>query len=528
VRPNLKLLPRDVPPDNTTSILYCRVSTDDQAGEDKESLPTQEGRTRADAEQRGYATHYTWCDDRSGRDESRLEEIVSWCEAHPGSQAHPKSITVTFDTRWARLKEPRKLPGYELRLEAAGWWLHVLARKRTGDKAMDFAFGALSQGMATKESDEKEDRARVGIGTRVKAGRAPCKVALGYRKVPAGHDKARILYKLDRDPATAPTVVKVFALAAAGKTLAAIETATGVKESTIRQMLSNPVFLGHTVAARAGRRYEAKGANLLVHENTHPALIHRKTWDTVQARLSRNGSRPARRTDGLPYILSGLVRCATCQKPLYGGGGVPKDATPAFRLRHAGYVCKVCGARVNQVEFEGTVATTIAKYLRELDEEGGLGALSKLSVIEKLKGGSTTAIEQQRADLLKRKARLLTLAEETDDPDLAGRLKEITAKLAALDAKRTAKPDPAAVKAEAERSLAGVRAFIAGVTAKQLTPQTVNACLASVLPLIPTATYNPETRLVEVNFRNPFAVLTEAAVVPGKSHSKRSVACPGT
>ena len=86
-------------------------------------------------------------------------------------------------------------------------------------------------------------------------------------------------------------------------------------------ILSNPLYLGHTVNFRTSKKsYKSKQIifrpkeDWVVFENTHEAIIDQDTFDTVQ-RLRDCKRRPTRL--GEMSVFSGLLFCADCGKKMY-------------------------------------------------------------------------------------------------------------------------------------------------------------------------------------------------------------------
>lgn len=152
------------------------------------------------------------------------------------------------------------------------------------------------------------------------------------------------------DEETAPTVQRIFQLCAGGKgpnKIARILTKEeiltpahytyrkyGVAHSemsmdypyawsatTIRGMLENKVYLGHTVGLQTTTLsyknkkeiHRPEGEQIIV-ENTHEALITRELWDIVQSVRAHKKRAPKQMEE--PNLFSGLVFCADCGKPL--------------------------------------------------------------------------------------------------------------------------------------------------------------------------------------------------------------------
>jgi len=135
---------------------------------------------------------------------------------------------------------------------------------------------------------------------------------------------------------------------------------------------------------------------------------------------------------------------------------------------------------------------------RRHPEGGDGGGAAPLAPLPRWRTGSRgryDGVSQRRADIEARKARLLRLAEETDDPEASARIREPNADLKRLDAARASAPDPRALKAEAARRLAAVRgAFKVGRTADAAA---INVELTALRPLIVEAIWDRDTRTAE-------------------------------
>ncbi|HKV71925.1 MAG TPA: hypothetical protein VJN62_11800, partial [Gemmatimonadales bacterium] len=258
-------------------------------------------------------------------------------------------------------------------------------------------------------------------------------------------------------------------------------------------------------------------------EGAHEALVEEKLWRRAQDRLRArgaafaHGARRAAPDGALPYILSGVVRCS-CGRTMVGGGGIPKDATEAERLKWRRYQCKACRGSVQQSALESALFGAVANFFREADEDGRLEKRMRAWVERQVAAGDAEAQASRRADLERRKARLVRLAEETDDGDVTARLREVSAELKALASETADRPDPRALKAHAARWLDTVRK--AFKWKREPDAATVNRELAALRPIILEAIWDRDERTVEVNLR-PFTE-TGLALVPRAPRARHS------
>lgn len=92
--------------------------------------------------------------------------------------------------------------------------------------------------------------------------------------------------------------------------------------TAVRRILSNPVYLGHTINFRTKKKsYKSHSVVFLpkedwvVFENTHEPIIDKDTFDTVQK--LREGVKRRLSIDGEMSVFSGLLYCADCGSKMY-------------------------------------------------------------------------------------------------------------------------------------------------------------------------------------------------------------------
>lgn len=91
--------------------------------------------------------------------------------------------------------------------------------------------------------------------------------------------------------------------------------------TSVRSILSNPVYLGHTVFGRTKTkgfydksRVKTDAEDWILVENTHAPLVSQQTWDTVQ-KLMASRRRETLAKEEIQYF-AGLVKCADCGSSL--------------------------------------------------------------------------------------------------------------------------------------------------------------------------------------------------------------------
>jgi DNA invertase Pin-like site-specific DNA recombinase len=220
--------------------------------------------------------------------ERALGEAVAACE-----RGEAAGIVVAWQDRLSRENGRATAEVWEA-LEQAGARLVCAAEgldTATGDHEMLFTIKAAIAREQWKRHRANWQRAQRSASERgIVNGRAP----LGYRK---GKGK-----RLEIDKAGAAKVREMVKRRLAGESFAAIGRRFRRSHSTVRQILSNDVYLG---IARCGR---------LVNENAHPAILTREQFDAVNASRTRQPIPPGDTTR--ERLLLGLARCQGCGRTL--------------------------------------------------------------------------------------------------------------------------------------------------------------------------------------------------------------------
>lgn len=397
------------PPENAATIVYCRVSDDSQAQDDKASLGTQERHCRAFAEQRGRAVDFAWIDPGvSGRDEERCERLVSWAEAHRRRGDDRGLIVVQDASRWGRFTgRPYASGFYRHRLSRAGWDLEFALQPSTGNRTTDGVVAVLHDAQAAAESEEKGRRAQMGMIGQAKLGRWTGRPPFGFDRVAtsdsgkerrlapyelaASGERVKLVAGADADVRTVRRIFDWFAEGAGVEEIARRlnkekvpgpwvryrerrlrkDGSRGTDKwggfSQIDKFLHCDAYIGRRRlrprilddSPRGGKREFMHPDNWIVVPNAHEAIVDQGVWDKVQARLSkphRPRATPAR------YLLSGLLHCR-CGSLFIGGGGSREFVLSRTAATHV----QVGGKRSR--EFRPAKPGEKATYMRVADRE---------------------------------------------------------------------------------------------------------------------------------------------------------------
>lgn len=261
----------------------------------------------------------------------------------------------------------------------------------------------------------------------------------GYRKDPA--DKNR----LAPDEQTAPIVQRIFERAASGdssRKIALDLNADGVipplkyrvlfrddfspegaarasdlwNYTTVKRILKNPVYLGHTVlgksrkvSVKSKRKVAVPQSDWAVTHDTHPPLVSSALYEQAQKNLGRGRCLSQTQEKVRKSIFSGIVFCARCGHALCSCGTVYKGEREKYWYlscthQRADIADRCDGVRVKYADLLEVVRQDLNQLLALTDEQAK--ALAHAAA-EKQKGCQETVSRQLR--LQQAQARLLTI-----------------------------------------------------------------------------------------------------------------------
>ena len=187
------------------------------------------------------------------------------------------------------------------------------------------------------------------------------------------------------DERTAPTVRRIFALYADGKSYNYIidllnaegrKTGSGNSfgKNSLHELLRNERYTGTYIYNRAPRRIDGhrnahakKGEDDLIRiENGIPAVIDRALWERVQKRMEENRKTPARNKAKIAYLLSGKLFCGHCGSAMVGQSTMVRGKQYAYYDCNAQARLRTCDKkRVRKEEIEqAVVSSTVDEILK--------------------------------------------------------------------------------------------------------------------------------------------------------------------
>lgn len=272
------------------------------------------------------------------------------------------------------------------------------------------------------------------------AGQYIAKVPFGYRRNPL--DK----HKLVIDEAAAEVVRRIFDMAVAGNGYERIAKALTNEQiltptahdgrksvsphkrpydwhySTIRTILNNKAYLGHTVQGRYTTvSYKVKKVVKIPEEqwvcveNTHEPIIQQKVWDMAQGIIHKR-KRSTKR--GAPHIFAGLLRCSDCGNTLSKN---VKDVFGCWQFRTKGKG-NCTNHHITMDRLKAAVLASIRKVSEEVRQDKD-GFISRLSGIgDRQRQLKTEAAQRERGKTEKRLAEILVLVQKAFEQNTGGKL----------------------------------------------------------------------------------------------------------
>ena len=287
---------------------------------------------------------------------------------------------------------------YKARLKKNG--VRVLsARENISEDASGVLMEAVLEGMAEYYSAELSQKVRRGMDINAsKCLATGGHVALGYR---VDEDK-----HFQIDAATAPTVVKIFEMYAAGQTVAQItaqlnrlqlKTSRGAafNKNSLRKLLTNKRYIGI---------YTYKGTET---PGGMPRIVSDELFYKVAETMEKNKKAPARARAKEEYLLTTKLFCGHCKEMMTGISGTSKTGTI-----HNYYTCngrkkKLCDKKNVQKEYIEDRVVRLA-HAQLTDENIAKIASAVAAQCEKEKeGGDYKRLEKLRRDNEKQKANLV-------------------------------------------------------------------------------------------------------------------------
>ncbi|MGZ3581573.1 MAG: recombinase family protein [Ktedonobacterales bacterium] len=379
--------------------LYCRVSSKQQAEDDKTSLQTQLVALKAKAAELGYATaeQYIYTEAFSG--EELLERPIL-SRLRDDAKARRFGLILAYNV-YALAKNQAHMAILHDEWERRGIALDFVT-EQLEDTPVGRAILALRTFAAEVECERRKDRFQRARQARAEGGRAAVahRANYGYRWADTRLADGRLSReRLEVDPVTGPILVRMYELVDTGQTLrsiAALFTSEGIPTPTgkwaawdptsIRALLLNPLYCGqgrtlrsksipveksvrHLYARRTREVPRPREEQVALPPTYAPALVSLELFERVGARLHLNQQLAARNNRQPTATLArGLVRCAHCGYGMQVINGRPYG--PVYRCQvgthpRGGTHCPEHGVGIMAHKLDTAVWNAITALLRE-------------------------------------------------------------------------------------------------------------------------------------------------------------------
>ena len=314
--------------------LYARVSSDRQDVD--LSVAAQLRALREFAERNGYRVVREYIDEaESGRVADRPQFRKMLDEASETESPFQEILVWKF-SRFTRKRE--HAVAFKSMLRRRGIRVTSIT-EHADDTPTGKLMEAIIESVDEFYSDNLAQEVRRGMRESAQRGFYLSSVApFGYRKVYVS-DGGKQRPRLELDPPKDALARRIFELALRGQSILeivktlnkeGIPTAKGKRwlKTSVHNILSNEVYMGALVWGIKA----TDGSEPVRVENAVPAIVSKEEFEQVRAMLeARAPAKTNPRRAASPYLLSGLVACALCEKKL--------TAAEAKGGRYSYYVC---------------------------------------------------------------------------------------------------------------------------------------------------------------------------------------------
>lgn len=288
------------------AVIYARVSTEEQAKDDKHSLNAQKQLCKEFADRNGFVVVKIFEDpgkSASSLNRPALQEMLGYCASHK----EVKAVLVQDTDRLARDVQGHLTIKASLR--KVGVQVISISQPAIDDSAEGKMIDMMLATFNQFQLDITRRKTKKGLEQKAKEGGWPGIAPVGYKNI----TKSDGTKTIEVDKMMGPIVKKIFELYATGNypVQELVELAykeglrgfrgNGVGHSRMAEILSNQVYYG-----------EVKWGDIVA-QGRHTPLINKELFDivqTVKASRSQRGSRDIKHS----FLLRGFVWCSKCGK----------------------------------------------------------------------------------------------------------------------------------------------------------------------------------------------------------------------
>lgn len=360
------------PAPGTGTLAYLRVSTEDQARDEKASLSQQRDAIAAKARELGLVLMADGVFEDAGASGLDAEgrpaflALLAHCQSHARPARAPGTVLALNDSRFGRFRDPEEATYHRVALRRVGWLVRFVESDDVQDPLGRSLMRAIGAGQASAYSHAVRANAKRGARGAAERGLWQNEAPIGYRRHATGRTASgRTLevgqrksedetVRLTPGPSEEQELVGwIFAAYASGEhslgslARALVDRWPGRRWSrrAVQAILTNPAYTGDVVWLRRPHDREERketpvrpASAWVVSRDAHPPLVTRQLFELAKARLKANRTE-RRRVTGGGYPLSGLLSCAQCGQAYIGGGGAINRRDAADPDRYRFYRC---------------------------------------------------------------------------------------------------------------------------------------------------------------------------------------------
>ncbi len=296
---------------NASAVIYCRVSTKEQA--QNLSLAVQERECRSYCQRQGFHVDKVFVEEgESAKTVNRREfqKMLLYCGENKKKIGY---VVVYALSRFSR----HTTDHHQVRALLSGFGVRLRSATEPIDESSSGQFiETMISAVAQFDNDQRSERTVAGMKAATEAGRWMFQAPIGYRMVTtSGHSC------LEHDPGRAPLIRKSFELFASGRyeqeqvlrkvTAEGLTTRRGKRLSvqTFSRMLRKPIYAGRITVPRWG----------IDQLGDFPPIVTQDVFFRVQEILAgRRVPTVLYDKQNPDFPLRRFVRCARCDKPLTG------------------------------------------------------------------------------------------------------------------------------------------------------------------------------------------------------------------
>ena len=462
----------------TDTIGYVRVSTEQQAGEQKLSLSEQRRHITEFALKLGRVLSPEMIFEDPGVSGATAEgrpgfmAMLSYCEQHQRSPVQRGTVVVLNDSRFGRFDDPEEATHWRFVLKRLGWLVRFVDADEVQDPTARSVIRVIQSAQATQYRQNLRVTAKRAARATAEQGRWQQEAPLGYRRLATRPDGAQRVMEIGQrkapdevsrltpGPENEQEVIRwIFENYASGE-----RSIHGmVKEldrkfpyrrwstGTVGAILQNPAYVGDVVWCRRVtdkterlERTVRDRSEWVVVRDAHPAIISRETFQQAQDRKALN-KKQTRATAGA-YPLSGIICCGTCGSAFAGGGGAkgPPEDPNRFRFyKDVGSqgrtpVCAPPMMTLRKHWVEGVVIDEVARHVASPEVQSKIGRRVRELVAGAQSGSADrrASLERDRGKIVEQRSRLVgsIASGVVQEREAAALMAEIRSRLESIDA----------------------------------------------------------------------------------------------